>query len=803
MTGAHERFTTEFRRLYEAAGRPAEEELVGRAWHQEPPVALASDEVAGWLEGEVPPESEAFTFLITCLQEHVLRRQQASPTWWLRPDAYRPRPMTWWQQVRADADAGRRRVRRAEEPGGPPPAANAAGTTNDMSGSAGPVLQGRDFTGVYINVPPPGAAAPPPALDKPPAPVVNLPYRAGDVFVGRREELKRLDEVFAAPGRVGVLHGLGGIGKSALAAHWAAAGLAERRVTWWIDADGPVRLAAGLARLAVVLARGGYDATRGPAAEQAMDWLASHDGWLLVLDDVTDPDHLAPLLARCRTGHILVTTRLAAGWHRVGRAIRLEVPPPHESAELLVRTVTEARPNADLTDGELLCRELGFLPLAVEQAAGYLADTGRSPRRYLDLLAEHPDDLYAQQYAGGEPAGTVAQVWRTMLDDLEYGSPEAMRVLRILAWLGPEPVPRTLLDPLAGPLGGQLALDGAVRRLAARSLVTLADDGSLVTHRLVQAVVRAFRPGGRPLPFRDQMAERIWRFRYEAAALLTLGLSGSAGDDARTPEWAALMPHVAAFARHRFTGDDIVSLSLLWGKVGMFLALRGDERHREYLDRFFRRHEVQREVEPVLPLFQAAVAERRGALGPDHPDTLSARLDLLCLYERAGKAATALPSVMPLLADCVRVLGEEHVFTLDAHQDLANICKEAGRTHQAIDLFEHGAAAYRRSGGEHLLAWVLDIDMAATYRDGGHLSRAMEILERTEAELRRTRGGYDLFTLLAAANKALVQIAANDLPPAGGPLRAVVEDSARALGDDHSMTRWLREIWESARDPAS
>ncbi|GGU90301.1 hypothetical protein GCM10010182_01020 [Actinomadura cremea] len=62
-------------------------------------------------------------------------------------------------------------------------------------------------------------------------PVVYLPYRAEETFVGRAEELARLDAVFGdgadtvvVPSRsrssaVGAVHGLGGIGKSTLAAY--------------------------------------------------------------------------------------------------------------------------------------------------------------------------------------------------------------------------------------------------------------------------------------------------------------------------------------------------------------------------------------------------------------------------------------------------------------------------------------------------------------------------------------------------------------------------------------------------------
>ena len=56
-----------------------------------------------------------------------------------------------------------------------------------------------------------------------PAGLSNLP-RPG-LFVGRAGELARLDAAMAGPGGVVVqaVHGLGGVGKSTLAARWAAA----------------------------------------------------------------------------------------------------------------------------------------------------------------------------------------------------------------------------------------------------------------------------------------------------------------------------------------------------------------------------------------------------------------------------------------------------------------------------------------------------------------------------------------------------------------------------------------------------
>ena len=71
-----------------------------------------------------------------------------------------------------------------------------------------------------------------------PAALSNLP-RPG-LFVGRAGERARLDAAMVSPGGVVVqaVHGLGGVGKSTLAARWAAAHAAEFSLTWWITAAG-------------------------------------------------------------------------------------------------------------------------------------------------------------------------------------------------------------------------------------------------------------------------------------------------------------------------------------------------------------------------------------------------------------------------------------------------------------------------------------------------------------------------------------------------------------------------------------
>ena len=174
----------------------------------------------------------------------------------------------------------------------------------------------------------------------------NLPGRPG-LFVGRARELARLDAAVAGPGGVVVqaVHGLGGIGKSTLAAHWAAAHASDYTLTWWITAGTPAAIDAGLAGLAAALQPALSDVLPLEALrEGAVQWLAAHQRWLLVLDNVTDPADIAQLLARAPAGRYLITSRRATGWHATAVPVRLDVLNPAEAGGLLTAILTQDPP---------------------------------------------------------------------------------------------------------------------------------------------------------------------------------------------------------------------------------------------------------------------------------------------------------------------------------------------------------------------------------------------------------------------------------------------------------------------------
>ena len=93
---------------------------------------------------------------------------------------------------------------------------------------------------------------------------------------------------------------------------------------------------------------------------------------------------------------------------------------------------------------------------------------------------------------------------------------------------------------------------------------------------------------------------------------------------------------------------------------------------------------------------EQVTADRERMLGPEHPDTLTARANLARSYLSAGRTGEAIAIFEELVADHERLLGPEHPDTLNARANLALSYLSAGRTGEAIAIFEELVAEHER-----------------------------------------------------------------------------------------------------------
>ena len=225
--------------------------------------------------------------------------------------------------------------------------------------------------------------------------VWNIPTR-NPGFTGRDDLLAEVRERLLAGDRavVQALHGMGGVGKTQLAAEYAHRFAGAYDLAWWINSEqgrliGDQVAALGHA-LGCVQDGTGTEAMRAAVLAE----LRQRSRWLLVFDNAGDPADVAPWLPG-GGGHVLITTR-ERGWAELAAPVEVDVLARPESVAILEGRVT----GLSAADADRLAAELGDLPLAIAQAAGFMADTGMAADEFLRLLQTRAGQLWPRGRRG-------------------------------------------------------------------------------------------------------------------------------------------------------------------------------------------------------------------------------------------------------------------------------------------------------------------------------------------------------------------------------------------------------------------
>ncbi|MFJ5192459.1 tetratricopeptide repeat protein [Streptomyces sp. NPDC088394] len=602
---------------------------------------------------------------------------------------------------------------------------------------------------------------------KAPPSTVNLPGSASGVFVGREDALDRLRGMLTSSGdaavtQTGAVHGLGGIGKSTLALHYAVRYRDTYTLVWWINAESPELIDAGLGALATRLCpHWACGATAEERTAWAVAWLQWHPGWLLVFDNVEHPDRLRPYLGSLPGGHHLATSRKATGWHVIGPTLPLDLLGPAASANLLCEIAYGGRtPTSEQREeAEDLAAELGYLPLALEQAGAYLHQTGKEIAAYRRALPR----MLSKHSEGTDPERTVARVWNQSLKAIRERDPLAVMLLNAAAWLAPDNIPRTLLTPLAPDADeADDAVDEALGVLHAYNMITLSSHGpAFSVHRLLQVVLRT------PVPGTDHLA--TGRTAAEQVLLVSFPPSGDPLT-AATRQWEELMPHITALA------TNLPPASATDTTIDLFDRAADQARQAGQKAR-------------AVPLLEATLAQRVQVLGDTHPNTLINRNNLAYAYRDAGDLARAVPLLEATLAQNARVLGDAHPNTLINRINLASAYQDAGDLARAVPLFEATRAQCEQVLGDaHPNTLISRINLASAYQAAGDLERAVPLFEATRAQCEQVLGDAHPNTLISRNNLASAYQAAGDLERAVPLFEATLAQRVRVLGDTHPDT---------------
>ena len=582
-------------------------------------------------------------------------------------------------------------------------------------------------------------------------------------FAPRASLLAQLD----GPGSVvHAVTGMRGAGTTQLAAEYARAKLADGwRLVAWVHAEDTATLQAGLAAVADAagLSEGSTGQDPGLMVRRRLE--TDGDRCLLVFDDVEDPDAVRPFIPVGGAARVLITSHRESD---LGPNVPVNVFSEDEALLFLAgRTGL-----ADDAAAAAVAAELGYLPLALAQAAAVIARQHLGYQTYLDRLRALPSGEYLEQpYSRGVAGATLLSLDTVRAGDQAGICTGVMEMMAVLSGAG---VRRDLLHAAgqAGVLatgGHRVAtalLDRALEQLADWSLLTFSLDGqTIIVHSLVSRVVRE----------RLARGERLTVVFRRAASLLEARAQALAG------------------SRDRLAIRDIPGQVTALANTARPVAKADEELARVLLRlRFFALYhliELADSATQAVAVGEPLIADLERMLGPNHPDTLNSRNSLAAAYQAAGRPAEAIPLFEQTLVGRERLLGPNHPDTLNSQNNLAAAYQDAGRAAEARLLYELTLAARERLlGTDHPSTLNSRGNLAAAYRDAGRVAEAIPLLEQTVAGRERVLGADHPDTMNSRNNLAAAYREAGRVADAIPLVEQTLAARERLLGADHPST---------------
>jgi tetratricopeptide (TPR) repeat protein len=652
---------------------------------------------------------------------------------------------------------------------------------------------------------------------KPAAPCilsVSLPPRNPN-FTGREDILAQLRSALTS-GQIATwkqaLTGLGGTGKSQIAAEYAYRYQGDYRYVWWLQSEEPVALAsnyAGLAHELELPEKSGADQTATIAAVKR--WLGENRNWLLIFDNVKAPEDIELYLPREGTGHVVITSR-NPNWGGSAGVLPIKVFERSESVDFIIkRTKQESREHADE-----LANALGDLPLALEQAGAYMEERAVSLADYLKLFGERRPEVLERGKPTAYPK-TIATTWDISLQAIRDDLPEATDLIKLFAFLAPDDIPRSLLiegapdlpEPLRSVLLDSIRLNDAVAALRRYSLINVADDMFSI-HRLVQAVTQ------------DSLDEDEKKRWAEAAVKLVNKAFPFDSDDVRT--WTAcssLLSHAlisAKLAEELEVAPD--ETTRLLNQAGLYLLMRADlleakmlfERALTHVEKVYGpdSNEIAIRVSNLGTVlgdlgdlagakrcYERALTIQEDLYGPDHNTVAIDLNNLGGVLKSLGDMQGAKRLYERALAIDEKVYGPDHPEVATDISNLGTVLRELGELQEAKRLYERALAIDEKVyGPDHPKIAIRVNNLGGVLEDLGDLKEAKRLYERALAIDEKVYGPDHPKIAIRVNNLGNVLRSLGDMQGARRHYERAHRIFQKHLGDDHPNTKLVRSNLE-------
>ena len=605
--------------------------------------------------------------------------------------------------------------------------------------------------------------------------VWNAPARNAS-FTGRNDVLDILRDQLLGSSQAVVLpralYGYGGVGKTQVALEYAHRYMAEYDIVWWVSAEQPELINPALAELAARLGLPIGDNIVGAAqaAREALRLGRPYARWLLIFDNADDPVAIKAHFP-AGTGHILVTSRNPR-WSTAAEPVEIDVFIRQESLDHLQRRV----PSLTDEEADQVAEALGDLPLAVEQAGAWLAETGTTAADYVRQLATSSSQVLSLNQPDDYPI-PVAVTWQFAFDRLQTESPAAARLLQLCAFFAPEPIPMTLLQNEQmikslvsfNPQLREPRMIGAQIRAIARYSLAKVDRGtnSVQVHRLIQAVVRASM----------ETDDEVTRATHEVHLVLAAARpkKGEVDDPENWNDYDQIWPHLgpsrAAECEQHETRELLIErVRYLWRRGQLDVALEfgspiaanwAHQYHPDDMQTLYLRFQIanvlrsQGRYTEALAEDTAVHARQREVLGEVHLHTLFTAGSIAADLRGLGEFQQALEMDQERYDRFKDNYGEDYRATLSAANNLAVDLRLIGDCFKARDLDAETLSRRKEVLGDHPYTFHSAAMLARDLRDSGDYAGSLDLLREAYENYVGNVGEDDTGTLLTAQSLAV------------------------------------------------
>ena len=589
-------------------------------------------------------------------------------------------------------------------------------------------------------------------------------------FVGREYDLRLLQDSLQEAGNQVVAPlattGLGGIGKTELAAEYCYRYRANYKFIWWISAASRQSLVDGLILLAEAAGVAHREMDPDLAISRLYDYLdAWEDPWLLVFDNADEPAYTNGLIPTSLAGQVLITSRIS-GWEARGvNCFPLESLSQDESLRLLELTSG----SAEKTDEAMsLSDDLGGLPLAIRQAGAFLRGTGWTFAQYADLLRSSTINVLSDNVADlRRPAGeqlTVSSVWQSSLGAAESEAAMSPKVLSVLSCFEAEDIPSILIQR-ALLNESDFAVGRALAALVKFSLVRN-DSGSFSLHRLIQQATLAALEVTMGSPAINESLQAC------LSALLAT-IPADPDDNSTWPVFGRLLGHsmriIGLSTARQHVLEDIATLG---ASVGLYLNARG------------------RRADALSLLNQIASQCNQN----------SSLIEIARIYSARARVKRNLGNLAEASEDAtyaVEVLGSgTDSWSVHTHTALGRIVSDQGDVLASIRHFELALIAVRAGELKGSRVEVMALNhIGRAHLRGGDASNARDALKKALQLDQALHSGRHADTAWTLDNLGMVEFFIGNLEGARRLLTRALDIESVIHGPDHPRTAWsLRNL---------